>query len=370
VLVVGAVALCACQQRTGVLLTVHAGALVADQLRVTAAFEGRTLVRTRPETPSADTLGFPEDLFAEFDARPRSVSFTVEALRAGQVVASAAMDPIDVEPGQIFAADVDLDPPGIGFAPPADQGASSDGAPPHLAYASVVLSDHPVAYYRLDEPTGAVAHDSSGNGLNGTYGAQVTRGAPGLLTGDPDLATTFNGGPWSLDQIVVVPADPRLEPTAQLTVELWLRQRVFNPDFTPPLAYGGTPDPNSWPAYGVVLFQKALGLYLETASGQAGGSDFLTTTHPNLSQIYHFVETYDGSTVRMYIDGALESQKPFSGPIVGFQPGGLGIGSLASSSPSVDTVFAGDLDEVAVYDVALSPARISAHYLAGLAKLP
>src|SRR5689334_6403399 len=63
-------------------------------------------------------------------------------------------------------------------------------------YPDTILSDHPVAYYRLEELPGAtVAADSSSNGLDGTY-VQNTAGTYPIL-GLPGIDTNsvqFNGG--------------------------------------------------------------------------------------------------------------------------------------------------------------------------------
>jgi hypothetical protein len=53
-----------------------------------------------------------------------------------------------------------------------------------LTYDQEVLADSPVAYWRLDETSGTVAHDSSGNGLNGTYSGAITFGQAGAVAGD------------------------------------------------------------------------------------------------------------------------------------------------------------------------------------------
>jgi len=66
-------------------------------------------------------------------------------------------------------------------------------APAHADYASTVLSDSPLAYYKLGETSGTVATDSSGQGKNGTYVNGVSLGAPGPLVGVTNYAASFNG---------------------------------------------------------------------------------------------------------------------------------------------------------------------------------
>jgi hypothetical protein len=361
----------ACDQGpvTGVVLTVQSSGLTADQLRITANFDGQSVVRTTPNVPATRPLTLPTDLFAQFSAQSHSVTFVVEALWRAKTMAWSNVV-VQIEPNQVLRASVALGPAAAPMPPPdlattdlATALATNDLG--HVSYSSVVLADSPIAYYRLDEPSGAMAHDSSGHGLDGTWGALVTRGAPGLIAEDSDAAATFNGGTWSAASIVTVPTSPLLQPTQAVSVELWMRQSVYNGDATPLLANG---DWNmSQPAYGVVMFANAFGVLLNTATtGPVGGPGFLTVTKPALNTTYYFVETYDGQNVKMYVNGALQATKAASGSIVNYTNEGLGIGSVVTSAIG-DAVFAGTLDEVAIYGTALTPQRIQAHYAAGLA---
>ena len=49
------------------------------------------------------------------------------------------------------------------------------------SYASTILADRPVGYWRLGESSGLVARDSSGNGFDGAYQGGVTLDTPGAL---------------------------------------------------------------------------------------------------------------------------------------------------------------------------------------------
>ena len=59
-------------------------------------------------------------------------------------------------------------------------------------YASTVLGDSPAIYYRLDDPSGTLAADSSGNARNANYqGTPYTLAVGGALVGDGDPAVTI-----------------------------------------------------------------------------------------------------------------------------------------------------------------------------------
>jgi hypothetical protein len=64
---------------------------------------------------------------------------------------------------------------------------------PLAPYASAVLADHPVAYWRLGEASGTTAIDSSAHLQTGAYFNGVSLGQPGALPGDPNTAARFDG---------------------------------------------------------------------------------------------------------------------------------------------------------------------------------
>jgi hypothetical protein len=340
-----AVALAACQ-RTGVILTVRADGIVADQLAITASFDGRTLTQRRPEPAAASPLDFPESIFADFGDAAVDVTLAVAALRGGDVVASATLPSLHVAAGQHASGDLDL-------------------APPSASYRALVLADHPLAYYRLDEPAGStVAHDASGNGLDGRYGERVTRGAPGLLAADDDGAAVFNGGNGDPASMVRVPASPLLEPTTTMSIELWLQPLANSPDFTALVDYGDADDSAHPPPYSLVMLQNAISAgLLISADGTTSDGAVATKTQPAPLQRYHCVQTYDGSSLKLYVNGVLDAQQSVAGPISGYGASGLGIGGGASASWLL--VFAGTLDEVAIYGAALTPAQVMTHYTTG-----
>jgi hypothetical protein len=357
-------ATCGCSQRTGVVLTVDGDAIVADQLRLTAIYDNAQMTRTIPES-AGTPIGFPTDLFAEFDARPMTVTFNVQALSAGGMIASADVPPFAIVPGQIDRLEVQLQ--GIYKMPPSGPPATmpDGGAPPHLTYAAAVMADGPIAYYRLDETSGTVALDSSGHGLHGSYGPRVTHSAAGLLTGDSNGAASFSGGNWTRDGLILVPASSLLQPSRAVTVELWVQQSALNPDGAILIDYGDPgPQVPEDPAYGLLIYKSAFNAFLWTDVSSAGPG-YGTGTQPGVGQPYHVVETFDGMSVRVYVNGLLETTIPVTGTLYfAASNGGLGIGGTTIGT-NTDLVFAGTLDEVAIYGTALSAAQVAKHYAAG-----
>ncbi|HZO16152.1 MAG TPA: LamG domain-containing protein, partial [Polyangiaceae bacterium] len=83
----------------------------------------------------------------------------------------------------------------------------------------------------------------------------------------------------------------------------------------------------------------------------------ITASAPPLGAYTHVVGTYDGTVMRLFVNaasaGTLTDPRAAAPKDVPFF---VGIRSLYAGG------FKGDIDEVAVYDKALSPQRVQAHY--------
>jgi hypothetical protein len=75
---------------------------------------------------------------------------------------------------------------------------------------------------------------------------------------------------------------------------------------------------------------------------------------------YHVVGTFDGATTRLYVNGAEVASAAYTtpAPVTGTE---LTIGSYDGGA----NFFHGVVDEVAVYNQALTPQAIQRHHLAG-----
>ena len=103
---------------------------------------------------------------------------------------------------------------------------------------------------------------------------------------------------------------------------------------------------------------------METASGRlqfvqetTGGTilKIVSIAVLPVGTVHHVAVTKTGSTVRLYVDGSLNATKTLAGSIATHgRP--LRIGMRDGSKP-----FGGTIDEVAIYDRALSSTRIQAH---------
>jgi hypothetical protein len=250
-------------------------------------------------------------------------------------------------------------PVGTGRDAGSDSGVDSS-LPPPSAYAQVVLADDPVAYWRLDESSGATARDFSGHGNDATYIGGVQLGTPGAIANDPDTAATFDGATGYLD----AGDNFAFAGTQAFSVEAWVRSlsmQGYGGIFSREDTSGGPPSEGYLgfvsPGDGVYGFQRLDGNNLTSDSSMSLAS----TTHYD-----HVVATYDGNVMTLYVNGVAESTQPSAFSIAGATHHFV----VGAEVGGAEDFFAGVLDEVAVYEHALSANRVSAHYLVGTGQGP
>jgi hypothetical protein len=210
-----------------------------------------------------------------------------------------------------------------------------------MSYASTVLADSPLGYWRLGEPSGTVATDATGHGNSGTYSA-VTLGSQGLVD-DANTAVTFNGttSNVSLGTLTVSGTGATIE-----AVFKWISGNsvIFG--------FEGNPfEPNSF-------WMRIQGGVLQVIAGDASGLGRIVATGAITSGVrYHVAGVYDGANnlLRVYLNGTQVATTASSSAIIA--SGAFFIGKSSVSGG----FFSGTIDEVALYTTALSAARVAAH---------
>lgn len=213
-------------------------------------------------------------------------------------------------------------------------------------YSSAVAADQPVAYWRLGERSGTTAADASGKGATGTYSGAVTLGAQGVLYCDLDTAVGFDGGTARMK----VPDRESLRMNGAFTLELWAKSTRFANTYPGLITKGA-----SWTPDGYILWNSSDGAlhYKRNGDDRVGTSPGALVT----DRFRHFVLTYDGTVARWYVDGVLDRSTTVTYPTnAGTSTFALGMGDQAGAQV---------MDEVALFDRALSATRVSAHYAAG-----
>jgi hypothetical protein len=230
-----------------------------------------------------------------------------------------------------------------------------------LCCVSAKATDCMVGYWRLDEGDGATAYDSA-NGNDGTiYGASWTMGMVGQalnFDGDSDYINVGNG----LDLISLNPAG--------MTIEAW----VYN---TQTMSEGsgvvdlrtvvGQRGPSHTDGYGLQYgYLGGFGYHGYTVTIVFfGGYEGVVDYEIFPDQWYHIVGVFEDNIATMYIDGTPQStwQYPFTGYTTSTDD--VMIGRHGNWSPRGD-YHEGIIDEVAIYNCALTSQEIQQHYQNGL----
>lgn len=229
--------------------------------------------------------------------------------------------------------------------------------PPAAGYAAVVMADTPIAYYRLNESSMAnplVMKDSSGNGRHGTFTGTGTAGMPSLVS---DSDTAALSVPSS--GIGTVPYDAWMNPTL-MTHEAWVKPNTVGAGTR---VIGGRTSLDSFSnpnAYQMFAYQVGNKWGMSVRGTGNPGDAIESVGSAEVDKVQHIVATYDGTWGRLYVNGTLAASVAIATTLRGVN---LPLAIGACGIPGYG--FAGVVDEYAVYDQALSPERIAAHYNAG-----
>jgi hypothetical protein len=188
------------------------------------------------------------------------------------------------------------------------------------------------------------AHDISPGSNNGFVGSQTAFSA-----GKVAQAFQFNGN--SLSQISV-PDSPSLHPTNALTVDAWINPATGNNGF-PSIIFKGNIGTFAQQPYG--LFFNTSNNTVSLRIGNETTVDGLSSSAAiPLNAYTHIAFTYDGATIRIYINGALDNSKSTTiGTLNQTETNPLIIGSFFDN-------FIGAVDEVEIFNRALSQTEIQA----------
>lgn len=205
-----------------------------------------------------------------------------------------------------------------------------------------------VSYWRLGEPSGTVYDIVSAR--NGTV-TGATFAQPGVGF-DPDKALSFDG----VNDRVDVTYNASLNP-AQFSIEFW----VF------PTRAAGTQEMLVWNR-GSTPYLKGWTVDITTGNtyrfNVQNDTDQPLTGPTVVRNVWtHVVGTYDGTNARIYVNGVVAATSGTWTHVV--NPVGPMAFGVADPAVSPNSWFQGRLDEVALYNAALTGPQILAQYQAG-----
>lgn len=222
----------------------------------------------------------------------------------------------------------------LGGCPPPSEDQHNDlGSDPSL-----------VAYYKFNENTGTTAVDSS------TFGNTPTiHDSAWAATGHEGSALSFNGTSAYVD----VPDSASLDLTSGMTLMAWVNrtaaashQRIISKPHTSNVA-----------PYNVysLQFDDANHVRGEVAIGSTQ-STVNGTTALATGTWYHLAATFDGTVLKVFVNGVLENTTTVSGDIdTNTMNLNIGCGYYTSATQCFD----GTIDEARVYNRALTDTEIA-----------
>ena len=209
----------------------------------------------------------------------------------------------------------------------------------------------PIINLHLDEGSGTTAADASGNGNTGAL-----LNGPTWTTGTSAGALNFDG---VNDTLYIASAASLNTVTTGVTVAAWV--------YRPANQSGGVSVVSrevgtSYYEHYYLGFED--GKYRWFVNTSSGYSDTTIGSLAPVGQWLHLVGTYDGATVKLYVNGVLQFSTPHSGTFA-TDTTGLTIGAShndASHTPA--EAFGGKIDEVDLYAQALTQAEVLTLYQA------
>jgi len=202
----------------------------------------------------------------------------------------------------------------------------------------------PVGYWKFDEGSGTTANDSSGLGNDGTI-----TGASWAKEGRVGNSLSFNG----TSDYVSIPVDP-VNGGQEMSISAWVKP---TPSTSGPIAgnmFGW------YYRYGIMLHSN--GYYYGYFRSSTGLSNLSSLKIPT-GNWDHLVVTYDNGNTNIFFNGELTNSGTFQYAPLTQSSNIINIGTHATSA---DDWFDGLIDEVKIYNTALTPEQVLLDYNQGM----
>lgn len=206
-----------------------------------------------------------------------------------------------------------------------------------------------IGHWKLDETSGSgngtTANDSSTNGNDGTYQNYVDLNEPGPFPGIGAVAAEFDGN----NDYVSVPNESIYDVTGPMTVAAWIKVDQFDTDWQAIVTKGD----GSWR-----LQRDGSTNLLAFAGTGLSTTKVVSNSSVNDGQWHHVVGLYDGSSLKIYLDGQLDNSVSASGSIAtnDYEV------RIAENSEQTTRNWDGWLFDVRIYSYALTDAEIADLY--------
>jgi prepilin-type N-terminal cleavage/methylation domain-containing protein len=217
-----------------------------------------------------------------------------------------------------------------------------------------------VGLWTFDEGTGTTAYDYSGNNASGSWGGSGTHWAIGRIGGYAGQFASTTGDYTEASNTSI------LTPTTAGSVSAWVDQAVAFDITTFPTVlnvgnYGGSLN-------GYRIYHQGTGspgtllttFPLQAEVSDSSGHNAATFSNLSVGIWYFLAMTWDSSNIRSYINGALSNTAAQTHSSSPYGPLTIGNGYAGGSN-----ALTGYIDDVRIYNRALSAAQIAAMYAGG-----
>ena len=206
-----------------------------------------------------------------------------------------------------------------------------------------------VGYWSFDEGSSSTAYDASGNGNNGT----LTNG-PKWTKGKSGTALSFDG----VDDYIDCGNDESLNITDEITIEVWIKPN----DSSANEKLVGNGDPIGESRGGYQLEKIYGGIYCEIWDSSGDLHEFNTSGQYSSGEWVHLVMTWEtGGEYAGYVNGEKVHSENAGNESIGTTSNTVKIGTAGWNS----FYFNGLIDEVRIYNRALTAEEIRYHYNRG-----
>ena len=220
------------------------------------------------------------------------------------------------------------------------------------SYYRRALIDSPLVFYKMENVLG---EDETDNNYDATSLTSITGSTSIVATTDSLGSNYFNNSSFELD-----PAQKDIIPGGgPFSVEVWINPDTLAGHITvvSQSYFDGTAYTNSWKMKCSV--NNAKPSFLCVASNGTFSEVFANTVLTT-GTWHHLVGVWDGSYLKIYVNGVLDNSTPFSGPLMPPDTpvvfGHHGYGSSAGEW------YIGYMDEASIYNYALTDQQVADHY--------
>ncbi len=230
-------------------------------------------------------------------------------------------------------------------------------------YPNVILTTRPMGFWRLGEASGTAALDHWG-GIDGIYNGTVALGQPGYSINDADTSVAFGSAGTFVGGISGTAVN-FTGASAAFTVEAWVNGPAEQIAGAGIVAKGPGPDGGSGDEQFALDVNNGKFRFFVRQAGDRVATEVNADVGPNGSW-QHVVGVYDGGkgAMSIYVNGvaSLDSKAtPGAGPFVSTHPVSIGA-RRGGVDPAYNLYFSGRIDEVAIYNKALTAEEVYAHF--------